>query len=127
MKKACHDAIVNGADVTLSDRKVHHFSFKIEDQIKIQSLMINVDNDDQILFWHDDNGTDKFINAFDVVTIYEAMNNVRNYHTAYFNSLKAYINNMDNIETVASVQYGIDIPREYQSEVFKYILNSTHK
>jgi hypothetical protein len=44
------------------------------------------------------------------------------YHTTYYNSLKNYINSLENEENIAQVTYGMDIPLEYQSEVFKNLL-----
>ena len=45
------------------------------------------------------------------------------YHTTYFNSLKHYIESLDTIDAVANIQYGVEIPETYQSDVLKYLLN----
>jgi len=41
------------------------------------------------------------------------------YHTTYYNALKGYINALDNLEDIAAVEYGMEIPEEYQSDVLK--------
>lgn len=45
------------------------------------------------------------------------------YHESYFNSLKAYINSLDKIETVGGIEYGVDIPDDYQTEVLRTLLS----
>lgn len=123
MSKACHQIIVNGIDVVLSDGESHHFSLEVEDQIKIQSLALKAQNGAETLFWHEDYKPCKFYPASDILLIYNALEEIQTYQTTYFNSLKMYILSMDNIEEINSVVYGMDIPEEYQSEVLKYLLN----
>ena len=40
-------------------------------------------------------------------------------------SLKNYINSLEDIETIGSVEYGMEIPEEYQSEVLKSLISSS--
>ena len=122
MSKICHDTIVNGIDVVLSDGESHHFSLEIEDQIKIQSLALKVQNGEQSLPWHEDNKPCCFYSAADIMTIYAELERTQVYHTTYFNSLKMYILALDSIEDIHAVVYGMQIPVEYQSEVMKYLV-----
>lgn len=122
MSRICHQTIVNGVDVVLSDGESHHFSLEIEDQIKIQALALKAQNDAETLFWHEDDKPCQFYSASDIMILYNAMEQMQVYHTTYFNSLKMYILSLDNIEDVGAVFYGMEIPVEYQSDVLKYLL-----
>ena len=123
MSKICHDTIVNGIDVVLSDGESHHFSLEIEDQIKIQALAMKAQNGEEPLFWHEDDKPCQFYSAKDILTIYEALENIQTFETTWFNSLKMYIMSMDSIEQINAVTYRTEIPTEYQGEVLRYLLS----
>ena len=127
MSKICHDTIVNGIDVILSDGESHHFSLEIEDQIKIQALALKAQNGAETLFWHEDDKPCQFYSASDIMTIYEALETIQTFETTWFNSLKMYIMSMDTVEQISAVTYRMDIPVEYQSEVLKYLLSQINK
>ena len=40
----------------------------------------------------------------------------------YFNSLKNYIKSLTDVEKIQAIEYGIDVPDEYKSVVFKEFL-----
>lgn len=127
MSKICHDTIVNGIDVVLSDGESHHFSLEIEDQIKIQALALKAQNGAETLFWHEDDKPCQFYSASDIMTIYDALETIQTFETTWFNSLKMYIMSMDTVEQISAVTYRMDIPVEYQSEVLKYLLSQINK
>ena len=52
-----------------------------------------------------------------------AMEYIIEYQTTYFNSLKVYINNMTDKNDIIDLQYGDEIPLEYQSNVLKMFNN----
>lgn len=122
MSKICHDTIVKGVDVVLSDGNTHHFSLEIEDQIKIQALALKAQTTNELLPWHEDNKPCQFYSPSDIMILYNAMEDLQVYHTTYFNSLKMYILSLNEVEDVAAVVYGIQIPVEYQSDVLKFLL-----
>lgn len=64
----------------------------------------------------------KFYSAEDIALIIETATQFKTYHTSYFNSLKNYINSMATIEEIGAVEYGINIPAEYQSDVLKELV-----
>ena len=41
------------------------------------------------------------------------------YHITYFRDLRIYINNLSSKEEIEAVEYGIQIPNEYKSDVLK--------
>ena len=95
---------------------------EIEDQIKIQTLANKALNGENMLPWHPDNELCVFYSGEDILKIYNELEKLQTFHTTYFNSLKHYIQSLDNIQDVNDVWYGMDIPAEYQSEVLKYLL-----
>lgn len=122
MSKICHDTIVAGFDVELSDGKTHHFSMEIEDQIKIQALALKAQSGDTVLPWHPDNELCVFYSANDILTIYAQLEKLQTWHTTYFNSLKKYIQSLRSVNTIGNVTYGMEIPERYQSEVLQYLM-----
>ena len=123
MSRICHQIIVNGVDVILSDGESHHFSLEIEDQIKIQALAMKAQSGAETLFWHEDDNYCQFYSASDILAIYAALEAIQTYQTTYFNSLKMYILSMETIEQFNAVTYGMEIPVAYQSEVLQYLLS----
>ena len=123
MRRECHNVITNGVDVQLSDGNTYHFSMAIEDQINLQNLVIRAQSNENDSFpWHDDNGLCKFYSSADILLIYNEFEELKTYHTTYFNSLKHYILSLTDINDVKEIQYGITVPDEYQSEVLKHLL-----
>lgn len=121
MSNACRNAIISGIDVVLSDGKSHHFSLQIEDQIKIQALALKAQQGETLLPWHEDDKPCCFYSAEDIILIYQQLELTQTFHTTYFNSLKMYINSLEDVAEVGAVYYGMEIPEEYQSEVLKYL------
>ena len=122
MKNTCENLIYAGIDVTLSDEESHHFSLTDHDQLDIFKLeMIARSGEQEFLPYHEDGELCKFYPAQDIITIADCATNFIMYHTTYFNGLKAYINSLRSLNTVARVVYGMDIPEKYQSDVWKEI------
>lgn len=122
MATACNAAILSGFDIVLSDGISYHFSLEITDQMKISKLADRAASGDTLLPWHADDQICKFYPRADILAINTAMENLIEYHTTYFNSLKNYIKNINDKDTVADVHYGMEIPRQYCSEVLAAIL-----
>lgn len=55
-----------------------------------------------------------------------AMENCIEFQTTYFNSLRDYIESMTDINDVCAVEYGVDIPEAYQSEVLKMLYSQAN-
>lgn len=121
LSKICHDTITNGVDVTLSDEENHHFSMTLEDQMQIQALALRAQSGEKVLFWHEDGKPCKFYPAEDIVKIYEALEEKTTFNTTYFNSLKMYVLSLKTIDEIKGVTYGMQIPQEFQSEVFQFL------
>lgn len=118
----CHQIILDGFDIVLSDGINYHFSLEITDQLKISKLNDRAMSGVQVLPWHCDNGLCKFYNAEDIMAINAKMEYLIEYHTTYFNSLKNYIKNIRDKDVLVNIEYGVEIPKQYQSEVLIALL-----
>lgn len=123
MSATCNKIITNGFDAILSDGENHHFSLTIQDQLNLITLSSMVAAGETIIPYHADGELCKGYSVEDITTIINTATSFKTYHVTYFNSLKVYIDSMNDINEVNNVVYGIDIPEEYQSDVLKQLLS----
>ena len=121
MDKECAKAIINGFSLTLSDGIEYHFSLELTDQINIMKLYNKAQENEQFLPYHADGEICKNFKQIDVFALYKAMEKHIDYHTIYYNSLKNYILSLKTVKEISEINYGIDIPEEFQSSVFNYL------
>lgn len=122
MNNTCNQTITNGFDVMLSDGETYHFSLTTQDQLNLITLSSMVASGETQIPYHADGELCKFYSAEDINTIITMATQFKTFQVSYFNALKAYIETMDDIETISSVTYGIVIPVEHQSEVLKVLI-----
>lgn len=122
MNNTCNQTITNGFDVMLSDGETYHFSLTTQDQLNLITLSSMVASGETQIPYHADGELCKFYSAEDINTIITMATQFKTFQVSYFNALKAYIETMDDIETISGVTYGIDIPAEHQSEVLKVLI-----
>ncbi len=72
--------------------------------------------------YHADGELCRYYSAQDINTILNTATAFKTYHVTYFNSLKAYVESLATIEEIAIIEYGCEIPEEYQSEILKELL-----
>lgn len=125
MSRICEDTIVAGFDIDLSDMTRHHFSLQLSDQLKITKLNDRAVAGEEFLPYHADNELCKIFSAQDIMLINDTMEHIIEYQVTYFNSLKAYIGSMTDKYDIINVEYGMNIPEEYQSDVLKLLLSQT--
>ena len=124
MSDKCHEVIDSGFDAQLSDENIYHFSLKIEDQLMIQALALKVKSGETILPYHADGENCRYFSPEEIELLYSNMENIITYNTTYFNSLRDYILNITDEITLNKIEWGIDIPEEYQSDVLKDLLSN---
>ena len=117
MSQACHHTIEEGFDLEIRGEN-HHFSLTIQDQLNLMSLN-SITKINSLIPYHADGEETTFYTAEEINQIITAAADYKNYQTAYYNSLKTYINTLDTIEAIAAITYGTPIPDEYKSEVLK--------
>lgn len=119
LSKECKKTIENGFDLRLRD-DTYHFSLDTQDQLNLISLNAMAQTEDFIPY-HADGETCIFYTANEINQIVAAANKFKVYHTTYYNSLKNYVNALDNVDDIAAIEYGTPIPDAYKSDVLKAI------
>lgn len=125
MSQSCNDAIVSGVDVVLSDGNTHHFSLTIEDQLNLISLQGMLSSGAEAVPYHADGEECRYYSAEDFTAIATAVTNWKLYQESYFNSLRAYIQSMETMPELLAVEYGMEVPAEYQTVVLQQMLAQT--
>ena len=119
MSYICNQMIVNGFDIELSDKKSHHFSLSVQDQLNLITLSAMVSSGEEVIPYHADGELCEYFSASDIGLVIKTSTELKTYHTTYYNSLKLYIQSLDNREAIFDVYYGMHVPEEYESDVLK--------
>ncbi len=119
LSAACNKIITDGLYVELSDGDIHHFSLTVQDQLNLITLSSMVASGKTVIPYHADGELCKGYSPEDIMTIITAATDFKTYHTTYYNSLKAYVMSIDNISGIGKIEYGCEIPEEYQSEILR--------
>lgn len=122
MDAECVSAITRGIVVKLSDGEAHHFELSIEDQINLLSLQEQVISGEPYIPYHETKKPCVLFSNEDFQTIIKETNRHKLYHTVYFNNLKKYINELNDVNKINDISYGMEIPEEYQTEALKSLL-----
>ena len=117
MSYQCKKIIENGFDLELRDA-THHFSLTTQDQLNLMSLGTMAQTSNEIPY-HADGEEVIFYTSEEINQIIAAANAFKTYQTTYYNSLKAYINSLESIEEISAIEYGIEIPEKFKTEVLK--------
>lgn len=115
------EIIQNGIEVQLSDGTTGQFSLGLYDQLSLGQLRSNAEKGTEKIPWHEDEEGKKckWYCAVDMLLITSKAEAFLTYHITYFRDLRDYIKSMGDKESVNSVEYGVYIPSEYQSEVLR--------
>lgn len=124
MSRECNKTIEKGVDVTLSDGQPHHFSLTTQDQLNLISLQTMIISGQTSIPYHADNEPCRFFSSNELQIVLTGAMNYITYHESYFNSLKVYINSFEDIESISKIEYGIEIPEEYQTDVLRQLIAS---
>ena len=122
MSYLCHQTIENGILITLSDGLEHRFSLTENDQANLMERQAQLMAGATQVSYHADGELCTYYSAEDMTTIIQTNIFHKEYQTTYFNSLKHYINSMTDKNEVSAVEYGIEIPEQYQSQPLKDLL-----
>lgn len=122
MSYMCNKSICDGFDVMLSDGANHHFSMTMQDQFNLMNILTLAQSNADSILYHADNEPVKAFSSDDIYTICNAANYHKTYHTTYYNSLKAYISSLTDIDNLKDVSYGMNIPTEFRSTALQDIL-----
>lgn len=119
---ACNQTIENGIEVQMLDGKIHHFSLTTQDQLNLISLQAMMEQGMEQIPYHADGELCKFYTPVEIQMIIAEATRFKTYHTTYYNALKNYVNSLDDPYVITDIQYGVELPEEYQSDVLKTLL-----
>lgn len=122
MKAACTRKILDGVDV--NDK---HYTMSTTDQINIMTMynaaLSDIANHIETYYpYHADGELCRYYSAQEIIEIAKKAQELITVQTTYMNSLKAYIDSLTTMEDIAKVTYGMEIPEEFQSQVYKDII-----
>lgn len=117
MSTICNQTIENGFDLQMTDGTTEHFSLTTQDQLNLTTLSAMIQSGLQSIPYHADGNLCKFYSAEDMKNLINYGTKFITYQTTYFNSLRNYINCLENTYEIEAVEYGMEIPAEYQSDV----------
>lgn len=116
ISKACNATIVAGVDVSIQGR-TDHFNLALEDQSNINNLFRVVELGGTEFPYQADDGTCLVYTAKEIAQIYIAAQTLITTQTAYHNALKAYVNALETSDQIAAIQYGMELPEPYATEL----------
>lgn len=123
---ACKQIIYAGVDVALADGTIEHYSLTECDQINLLRKQVEVSSGKKQIEYHADGRHFRYYSSVDMQTIIRVASQYISYHTTYCNALNIWIERSQTIDEISKIYYGIDVPEEYMSEIFKvYLLQPT--
>lgn len=121
---ACHDAIVAGIDLTLSDGTTGHFSLEETDQINLTTAYNAVQQGGICYPYHADGQLCKMYPAADIIAIGDAATAHKLYHLTYCNHMMAWARRVETVEELEGVVYGAELPEDLAANMAEILTNA---
>ena len=115
---ACERVIYDGITVVLLSGP-ERFSLMEKDQINLFGKQAQLAAGAERMEYHQNGHPCRYYTAEEMQTIITASMEHVSYHTTYCNALNMWIAGVEDAEELAGINYGADVPEEYQSEVLK--------
>ena len=114
LRNICNNAIVAGVDVTTSNSgdTTEHFFLDSYDQNNITNMFYSVMAGVEEYPYHADGKECTTYTKADIVAIYVAAQSMITYHTTYNNMLRVLVNRTADVETLAGITYGMELPQD---------------
>lgn len=114
LRNHCNSAIETGVDVNTSNGGdvPEHFSLDSYDQNNITNMFYSVMAGVEEYPYHADGKECTTYTKADIVAIYVAAQSTITYHTTYNNMLRVLVNRTDDINTLAGIVYGMELPQD---------------
>lgn len=113
--------IYAGDFVELSDRTTKHFKYGQHDQANLESylalILASDDREHLYVAYHSDGEVCRQYSYIDIVLIYFTLSMKKLRVFTYVNMLRDWVRTMNNIEQVRNIQYGVELPLEYQAQM----------
>ena len=105
ISKSCEDYIYAGANVTLPDNTVEHFTYTLADQSNISEMFTAIMAGATEYPYHADGKICKIYTKEQIITIYGTLSLFKTEATTYHNSLKAQINAMTDADAISAIKF----------------------
>lgn len=114
LRTMCNVMIEQGIDVTTSNsgKDTEHFSLDSYSQNNITNMFYSVMAGVEEYPYHADGKECTTYSKADIVAIYVAAQSAITYHTTYNNMLRALVNRTDDVEALAAITYGMELPED---------------
>ncbi len=124
LSEICHNKIVEGFSVRLSDGNKYSFRLTAEDQLNLLNLENQLLSGVQTFVYHATSAPCRVFSRADMNKIINAFRQHTLYHTTYFNVAKQYLNSLVDINKVNMFTYGIDVSSVTNDKVIQQILKN---
>ena len=108
LSNICNLMITNGVDLLIDDN-LEHFSYNENDQVNIKEIFDLAVQTNVPMYYHADGESCKMYTVEQIVNLYATATTNKMHHTTYFNQLKRYVNDLDDVEDVQAVTYGQEL------------------
>ena len=114
LRNYCNGAIEAGIDVSTSNSgdTTEHFSLDSYDQNNITNMFYSVMAGVEEYPYHADGKECTTYNKSDIVAIYVAAQSMITYHTTYNNMLRVLVNRTTDVNDLAGIVYGMELPED---------------
>lgn len=113
--------IYAGDFVELSDKTTKHFKYGQHDQANLESylalILASDDREHLYVAYHSDEEVCRQYSYVDIVLIYFTLSLKKLRVFTYVNMLRDWVRTMTDIEQVRNIQYGVELPSEYQTQM----------
>lgn len=119
LRAICNSMIEQGVDVATSNsgNTTEHFSLDSYSQNNITNMFYSVMAGIEEYPYHADGKECTTYSKEDIVAIYVSAQSAITYHTTYNNMLRALVNRIDDVETLAAVTYGMELPEDLNTSM----------
>jgi hypothetical protein len=114
LRTNCNAAIESGVDVSTSNsgKETEHFSLDSYDQNNITNMFYSVMAGIEEYPYHADGKECTTYTRADIIALYVAAQTAITYHTTYNNMLRALVSRTEDVEELAAITYGMDLPED---------------
>ena len=114
LRNYCNGSIEAGVDVPTSNSgdTTEHFSLDSYDQNNITNMFYSVMAGVEEYPYHADGKECTTYNKSDIVAIYVAAQSMITYHTTYNNMLRVLVNRTTDVNDLAGIVYGMELPED---------------
>ena len=120
----CRDNITAGFTIELSEGQKENFRLTAEDQLNLIQIESQLQNGETNFVYHSTNQPCRIYSKADMNKVVKAFRKHVLYHTTYFNTVKQYINALDDVEKITLFSYGDDVSDTIRNPMLKQILRN---